>query len=69
MTIKELQKEKAKLNKKLAPFFKGKPLVNDIWKEYSEDTPLGNLLRRKDKVCIQIYKLEGNGYGQKEESS
>lgn len=62
MTIDELIREKKRLNKKIAPHFKGLPLINEVWKEYNEDTPLGALLRRKDKVCIQIH-MKGNGYG------
>jgi hypothetical protein len=65
MTLEELQKERKRLNKRLAPHFKGKSLINDVWREYNEDTSLGNMLRRRDKVCIQIYK-KGNGCGQKE---
>jgi len=65
MTLEELQKEKKHLNKKLFSHFKGLTLVNKVWQEYSEDTPLGNMLRRRDKVILQIHK-RGNGYGTKE---
>ena len=67
MSIKELRREKKKLTKKLAPHFEGQPLVNKVWHEYNEGTPLGKLLKRKDKVCIQLYKMENGGNGQEKE--
>jgi hypothetical protein len=68
MSAKQLNRAMTKLNKKLAPYFEGQLIINKIWHEYSEDTPVGELLRRRDKVRLQLHKLENGGNGKKGEA-
>ncbi len=60
-SLRRLKKEVEALNKKLAPYFEGQPLINKVWHSYNEDTKLGKMLRYRDKVRLQIYRLENNG--------
>ena len=56
--IKKLKREYNKLNKKLAPYFEGMGIINKIWREYQDDSEVGKMLRRRDKVILMLHDLQ-----------